>query len=134
GGGRLGQCARLADGQDPDPGDRRDRAGEEEPAGFEPADDGEPSGEGRDERLGGGPHGRTVGQQRGDVAEDHTRFGVGGGRGDEGRGRGEFSSSHASTILGGPAQPLTGAGGVLKSSAPGRTLPQSRTYAGRRIP
>src|SRR5699024_6080929 len=86
------------------------------------------------ERLGGGPHGRSGGQQRGDVAEDHTRFGMVGNRSDEGLRAGEFSSIHASTILGGPAQPLAGSGGVLKSSAPDRTLPQSRTYAGRRIP
>src|SRR5699024_8281509 len=125
---------RLADGQDPDPGDRRDRADEGEPAGFEPADDVEPYGEGFEERLGDGSHRGTVGQQRREVAEDHTRFGMVGNRGDEGPRAGEFSSVHASTILGGPAQPLSGSGGVLKSSAPDRTLPQSRTYAGRRVP
>src|SRR5699024_11466095 len=76
----------------------------------------------------------TVGQQRGDVAEYHTRFGMVGNGGDEGLRAGEFSSVHASTILGGPAQPLSGSGWVLKSSAPDRTLPQSRTYAGRRVP
>src|SRR5699024_4526163 len=121
-------------GQDPDPGVRRVLAAEEEPAGFEPAADVEPSGEGFDGRLGAGSHRGTVGQQRRVVAEDHTRFGRVGNRGDEGLRAGEFSSVHASTILGGPAQPLSGSGGVLKSSAPDRTLPQSRTYAGRRVP
>src|SRR5699024_7511309 len=53
------------------------------------------------------------------------RFGMVGNRGDEGLRAGEFSSVHASTILGGPAQPLSGSGWVLKSSAPDRTLPQS---------
>lgn len=71
-----GELSSLADRQDSDSRHRGDGTREEEATGLEPADDIELTCERLDERLGDGPHRRTIGEQRGDVAEDNSRFGI----------------------------------------------------------